>query len=239
LLRKARGIAHKWIHDLGPKLDTTEDDTTRNNLRRRMCALAATCSSTYDVSFEHVPWTFASDDDIAIALHCAVVLRDNTPSVIEDDESCYLNQLLNRHDRLFHFLEPFLHERIQSNPSGFDRGLAIIWPGFRRIPSSNWHLLPSPNSRWISCTVEGGQKVHYNLLTGQTLIDGKPLGRLPQEIIKHLTYASVLGTVCPYSDVCAFTHIHVAPQRILEVVPADVPGMDFMTRSQVSGYQVG
>ena len=27
-------------------------------------------------------------------------------------------------------------------------------------------------------------------------------------------------------------------QKILEVGPADVPGMDFMTRSTVSGYQV-
>ncbi len=166
-----------------------------------MCALAATCSSTYDVSFEHVHRTLASDDDIAIALHCAVVLHDNTPSVL----GCYLTRLLNRYHRLLHFLEPFLQECIQSNPSGFNRGLAIIWPGFRRQASSNWHTLPSPNSRWTSCTAEGGQEVGYNLLTGQTLIGGKPLGRLPQEIIKHPTYASVLGTVCPpYSGV----HIH-------------------------------
>jgi hypothetical protein len=27
-------------------------------------------------------------------------------------------------------------------------------------------------------------------------------------------------------------------QRILDVAPADIPGMDFMTRSTVSGYQV-
>jgi hypothetical protein len=27
-------------------------------------------------------------------------------------------------------------------------------------------------------------------------------------------------------------------QRVLDVVPADVPGMEFMTRSTVSGYQV-
>src|ERR1700761_1410107 len=28
-------------------------------------------------------------------------------------------------------------------------------------------------------------------------------------------------------------------QRVLDVVPADIPGMEFMTRSNVSGYQVG
>ncbi len=240
MLRNARGITHKWIRGLGSKLDTAEDDTTRNNLRRQMCALAATCSSTYDVSLEHVPWALACDDDIAIALHCAAVVRDNTPFILHVDDSCHLKPLLKRHYRLLHFLEPFFQERVQSNSSGFDRGLATIWPGSRRLTHLNWHTLPSPNSRWITCTVEGDQGVHYNLLTGQTLISGKQLGRLPRGIISHSTYASILGTVCPcYSDSCSFRHIHVLPQRILEVVPADVPWMDFMTKSDVSGYQVG
>ncbi|KAH9160220.1 hypothetical protein EDB89DRAFT_2117301 [Lactarius sanguifluus] len=220
LLRKARGAAHKWIVELGSKLDMIEDETSRTNSRRRLCKLAATCFSTYGVCLEHVPWMLVSDDDIAIAVHCAAIVHDNTPSILKDDHSRYLNRLLNRHRRLLHFLEPSLRECVQSNPSGFDQGLVTLWPGFRRQTSSDWHVLPSPNSRWISCIVEGGHEVHYNLLTGQLLIGGKPLGRLPQEIIRHSTYASVLGA------------------RILDVVPADIPWMEFMTRSNVSGYQI-
>ncbi len=194
-LRKARSVAHRWINELGSKLETIDDETARTNLRRRLCILAATCFSTYDVCLEHVPWALSNDSDIAIAVHCAVIVHDNTPSILEDDDSRYLIRLLNRHRRLLHFLEPSLREGVQSNPSGFDHGLASLWPGFRRQTSSNWHVLPSPNSRWISCIVEGGQSVHYNLLTGQLLIGGNPFGRLPQEIIEHSTYASVLGTV--------------------------------------------
>ncbi|KAH9017600.1 hypothetical protein EDB84DRAFT_1276503 [Lactarius hengduanensis] len=220
LLQWARSVAYKWVNELGSKLDITEDETSRTNLRRRLCTLAATCFSTYDVCTEHVPWMLASDDDIAIAVHCAVIVHDNTPSILEDDHSRYLIRLLNRHRRLLHFLEPSLRECVQCDPLSFDQGLAGLWPGFRRQTSSNWHVLPSPNSRWISCVVEGGQEVHYNLLTGQLLIGGKPLGRLPQEIIEHSTYASALGS------------------RILGVVPADIPGMEFMTRSNISGYQI-
>ncbi|KAH9170112.1 hypothetical protein EDB89DRAFT_2114928 [Lactarius sanguifluus] len=217
LLRKARSVAHKWIHELSSKLDTAEEDTSRATLRRRLCTLAATCCSTYDVCPEHVPSTLTSDNDIAIAVHCTVIVHDNTPSILEDD---YLIRLLNRHRRILHFLEPHLREGVQSNPSGFDNGLASLWPGFRRQTTSNWHALPRPNSRWIFCTVEGGQEVHYNILTGQLLIGGNPLGRLPQDIIQHSTYASVLGT------------------RVLDVVPADIPEMEFMTRSNVYGYQI-
>ena len=171
----------------------TEEETLRTNLRRRLCTLAATCFSTYDVCLDHIPWTLASDNDIAIAVHCAIIVHDNTPSTLQDDH-CFV-WLLNRHHRLLHILEPFLRKDVQSNPSGFDHGFASLWPGFRRQISSNWHVLPSPNSRWIACIAEGGQEIHYNLLTGQLLIGGKPLGRLPQEIIEHSTYTSVLGAV--------------------------------------------
>ncbi|KAH9061808.1 hypothetical protein EDB83DRAFT_2506594 [Lactarius deliciosus] len=217
LLRKARSVAHKWIHELGSKLDMVEEETSRATLRRRLCTLAATCLSTYDVCPEHVLSTLTSDNDIAIAVHCAIIVHDNTPLIPEDD---YLIRLLNRHRRLLHFLEPHFREGVQSNPSGFDNGLASLLPGFRRQTISNWHALPRPNSRWIFCTVEGGQEVHYNILTGQLLIGGNPLGRLPQDIIQHSTYASVLGT------------------RVLDVVPADIPEMEFMTRSNVYGYQI-
>ncbi|KAH9028426.1 hypothetical protein EDB83DRAFT_2526320 [Lactarius deliciosus] len=220
LLRKARSVAHKWTHELSSKLDTTEDETSCINLRQRLCILAATCFSTYDVCLEHVPSTLDSDADIAIAVHCAVIVHDNTPSILKDDHSRYFNRLLNRHRRLLHSLEPSLREFVQSNPLGFDQGLASLWPGFRRQISSNWHVLPSPNSRWISCIVDGGQEVHYNLLTGKLLIGGNSLGRLPQDFVQHSTYAGLLGT------------------RVLDVVPADVPDMAFMTRSNVSGYQI-
>ncbi|KAH9019095.1 hypothetical protein EDB84DRAFT_1275959 [Lactarius hengduanensis] len=222
LLQRARSVAHKWINEIDSKLDMTEDEPSRTNLRRRLCTLAATCFSTYDVCLEHVPQILASDDDIAIAVHCAVIVHGNTPSNLEDNHSRYLIRLLNRHHRLLHLLEPSFRKCARSNPLGFDHGFAMLWPGFRRQTSSNWQAVPSPNSRWFSCTMDGGQEVHYNLLTGELLIGGNPLGRLPQEIIEHPTYKCALGTV----------------SRVLDVVPADIPEMEFMTRSNVFGYQI-
>ena len=242
MLRKARGVAYKWIKELGSKLEITEDETSCTNLRQRLGILAATCFSTYDVCLEHVPSTLSNDSDVAIAVHCAVIVHDNTPSIHGADDSRYLARLLNRHQRLLHFLEPFLRDAVQSNPSGFDHGLASLWPGFRRKTSSNWHVLANPNSRWISCVAEGGQEVHYNLLTGQLLIGGNPLGRLPQDIIQHSTYANILGTVSVIIiliDGCLVRLFTYPLQRVLNVVPADIPDMEFMTRSNVSGYQVG
>ncbi len=191
---------YKWIDELNVKLDIAEDEKSCTSLRQRLCTLAATCFSTYDVCLKHTPSILATDDDIAIAVRCAGVFFDNVHSTIE-------YRLLNRHHRLLHFLEPLLCERVQSNPSGFDSGITSLWPGFHRQTSSNWQVLSDASSRWISCTMEGGQEVHYNLLTGELLIGGKPFERLPQEIIQHSTYANVLGAV---SVLAIVTHTYSA-----------------------------
>ncbi|KAH8989920.1 hypothetical protein EDB86DRAFT_3235448 [Lactarius hatsudake] len=196
LLRKARSVAHKWIHELSSKLGHRLKKT------RRAPPCAATCLSTYDVCPEHVPSTLASDNDIAIA----------------DD---YLIRLLNRHRRILHFLEPHLREGVQSNPLGFDKRLwQVCGLGSAGRQLQIGMRSPGLTHGGFFCTVEGGQEVHYNILTGQLLIGGNPLGRLPQDIIQHSTCASVLGT------------------RVLDVVPADIPEMEFMTRSNVYGYQM-
>ncbi len=171
----------------------TDDDMSRD-LRQRLRTLAATCFSTYDVCVDHVPSILSSADDVAVAVHCAGIIFDNTPgsSFVEHGD---LGRLLNRHHRLLHFLEPFFREAVCSDPTGIDQGLTHLWPGFRRQASSNWQVFPNPNSRWIACTVDSGQGVHYNLLTGQLLVGGKPRGKLPREIINHPTYVKVLGAV--------------------------------------------
>jgi hypothetical protein len=240
LLRKVRTVTHEWINQLGSKLDMTQDETSRAKLHLRLCSLAATCLSTFDVCLEHVPNVLFSDDDFAIAVRCAVIVHDSTPSV-RDDVSPYLARLLNRHHRLLHFLEPFFLKGLRSNPSGFDCALARLWSGCRRQRFSTWRVLPAPNSRWIFCITEGGQEIHYDILTGQLLVNGQPLGRLPKEILEHFTYTSILGKVSIQivSIRLQSMLIPMPPwQTVLDVVPADVPGMEFMSRSIVSGYQV-
>jgi hypothetical protein len=167
--------------------------------------IAATCFSTFDVcsDSEHVTTILATEEDFSIAMECAVTVHDNTPPSLSKDDSLYLTRMISRHRRLLHYLEPIFSQSSLTFPDqakllhagAFDNALARLWLGFRRRNSSSWHALPRPNSRWVSCAAEGGHEVHYDLLTGQLLINGKPLGRLPQEIVDHPTYVSLIGTV--------------------------------------------
>ena len=204
LLREARNLTYRWISEVGKKLESTDDGPSCAVLQRRLCMLAATCFSTFDVCSKYIPVSLASDEDITIAIQCAVIVYDNTPPSLSAGNSFYLIQMISRHRRLLHYLEPIFSQSLPSaagdqanllHACAFDCALSLLWLGFRRKSSSSWHALPGANSRWISCIAEGEHEVHYDLLTGQLLINGKPLGRLPQKIVEHPTYASVLGTV--------------------------------------------
>ena len=157
--------------------------------------IAATCFSTFDVCAGHVHAVLATEEDFSVAMHCAVIVHDNKPPSLSDGNSPYFARMLSRHRRLLHHLEPTFCQSGEtglSHAGALDDALKRL--GYRRDISSHWHALPEPKSRWISCDTEGGQ-VHYDVLTGKLLVDGIPLGRLPQEIVEHPTYASVLGTV--------------------------------------------
>jgi hypothetical protein len=150
-----------------------------------------------------MPATLVSEEDFSIAMQCAVIVHDNTPSSPSGDDSLYLTRMLSRHRRLLHYLEPTLSE---SSPpvrgrakllhaEAYDHALARLWPGNRQGNSSNWHVLRKQNSRWISCVTSGGQQVHCDILTGELLVGGKPSGRLPQRIVEHAAYKSIFGAV--------------------------------------------
>ncbi|KAG1772223.1 hypothetical protein EV702DRAFT_951719, partial [Suillus placidus] len=77
-----------------------------------------------------------------------------------------------------------------------------------------WRAPPAPSSRWLVMQTapsrsQSPQAVHYNLIHGRLLVDGKPLGRLPSIIVQHPIYQAIFG------------------DQVLDIVPADIPGMEY------------
>ena len=199
-------MTYRWTFAIRKKLESTQDGTIRAGLQQRLWMLAATCFSTFDACPEHKPTLLADYKDFSIAMQCAIIVYDNAPPSVSDKDSSYLTRMLCRHRRLLHDLELIFR---LSDPADADQARLLHGGAYNHALShlslglrcsSSWHMLPRPNPRWISCMTEGRQKVHYDLLTGQLLIDGKQLGRLPQEIVEHPTYASIFGAVSGQSQ---------------------------------------
>lgn len=204
LLQRARQITYNWMQEIQGKIDgvSGDDDSALGRIQRQACEMAAICRSTYDVDAgAHLARLLSSCTDVAILVECAMVIHRNTPSSGFGESFPDLQRLLDRDRRLSHHVESTLAKCISTNRSGLDKAISSIWSDYPRLSGSEeWRQLPKPNTRWVTSLtkcVDGqhAQIVLYNMLNGKLLIDGKPLGRLPQEILGHPIYKRVFGQV--------------------------------------------
>jgi hypothetical protein len=84
----------------------------------------------------------------------------------------------------------------------------------------------------------GEQYVDWDILHGTLLVNGNPVGRLPDLITSHATYVRTFGQVVETLHLMTEGELNIF-QRILDVIPSAVMGYDYSTRSCVQGYQVG
>lgn len=240
LLRNVRNVTFRWTRELSTKLQQSVDEHKIREFQHRVCEMAATCRGTYDVDPDHVPSLLESPEDVAILVECAIYVHSNTPSSLTN-VTTYFKRLLDRDRRLSQSLEASLCQQIGEHREGLDHAIAKIWSSYR--PGSSWQQLETPNDRWLCSTAASevgleSQYIQFNLLEGQLLVNGKPLGRLPQTIVKHPTYTRIFGQVgevlymlWPVECLCVL-------QKILDIVPTNFPSMDFATRYPIFGYQV-
>ncbi|TDL21949.1 hypothetical protein BD410DRAFT_898545 [Rickenella mellea] len=223
LLKQARKVTFQWMDQLAGKLQIHRSDEELSEFQWRICEMAATCRSTYDVDLIHLQKLLSSEHDVDILVQCAVTCHNKSPPdfyKLSSDRK----QFLTRDRRLSYTLEKVLSTAIiNQRRSGLDLAIRAIWDAYR--PGLPWTQLPKPNDRWfVSRTAQGfGQKsqlVHYNVMDGQLLIDGKPLGCLPSDMVRKATYNRIFG------------------QTVLDIIPSDMPGMEFKARHLISGYEV-
>ena len=196
LLRAMRRRVFSWVTDLSNKLTGTHGDEELRGLLRDTTAI---CRSTFDVDPAMIRNDLCSAEDVEILLSSAILLHDNTPGKVSSLPT-HSRLLLDRDRRLSLALENVLSDilRTHTDNRGIDLAVGRVWPLYR--PGSQWKPLQHSNSLWFSCTTASttsqcSQVVSFNLLDGLLLVDGKPLGRLPDAIVRHPLYNLVFGKV--------------------------------------------
>ncbi|KAG2357480.1 hypothetical protein BDR07DRAFT_1490680 [Suillus spraguei] len=221
LLRRIRTATFTLLTQLSEKMQASNDETVSRDLQGRVRDMAVTCRSTFDVDGD-ASLLLTSNDDIKVFSYCAVMIHDNTPSQL-GGLSQHSKLLLERDKRCCHALEPAIRQYAELHREGLDRALAMIWGSYR--PGTSWRAMTAPNSRWLMAQTkpsnsQSPQDVHINLISGCLLVDGKQLGRLPPMIVQHPTYRSIFG------------------DQVLDIVPADICGMEYATRGNLCDHQV-
>ncbi|THU82236.1 hypothetical protein K435DRAFT_844470 [Dendrothele bispora CBS 962.96] len=223
LMRSARKVTHNWMRNLWRDPADTADEKLLAERQKTILEMALACRSTYDVDERHLKNFLSNPEDISVFLECSVLKSDN--ALAWDTLPERVQRLLLRDQRLSHFIEPALTSIISQDQRGVDDAITAIWPTYRANQRKPWKSLGGSNDRWIvSATTSDAnsreQFVYLNVLDGKLLVDGKPLTRLPLKITEHDTFKRILGS------------------RLLEIIPSDVPGLEFASRDEIFGHQV-
>lgn len=222
MLKRIRAIVRGWIGALRDLLHNATKDIQVQNLQHRLLKAAMLCKLTYDVDSNHVLKVLDSDTDLSTWVVCCVLVRENVPSDATP-MSPYTRRMYLHDLKMTHALYEDAHRLvIASRNQGLSQGVSKVWPGFQSA-SNAWKALRIPNERWVTTQTKASsgcasQTVLYNVLDGELLVDGRPLGRLPREYLNKESYRRVFGA------------------QILNVFAADMPGMAYMTAQEVHGY---
>ena len=179
---------------------------------------------TYDIDACHVDSSMKNSADVQQWVFFSIVVHNNSPPS-ENKLPKNIRRLL-LHDKSISVAQEVKVFTLTSEAGndGLDRAVRQIWSDYE--PSLHpWTRLKSPNQRWLqrrTCVVKGqnSQIVWYNLLDGQLLVGGRPMGRLPPEYSHSGLYRRIFGS------------------QIFPVLSSAMPGMFYMTARGVKGHQL-
>lgn len=208
-LANCRDTCLGWLTTLQDKVASASNSAVRTDFMKRCLQIALVCLSSFDVERKFLYGILAeSGGDF---LRCLIRAWETKSGAQSED--IMLEILMLRSKRLALRALPILAENLSENRLRFDQALGHDWQS-----DQPWEL---EDKCWASNKAQAGRgaKVHLNLLTGELIMNGHPLSRLPSEYESHPDY-KLFGS------------------RRLEILPCSEPGMQFSARSKVDGHQV-
>ncbi|KAM0540722.1 hypothetical protein ACHAPJ_013526 [Fusarium lateritium] len=216
LLSRCREISYRWLMTLIEKVQGTSDDAQRKEFSETALNIATICVETFNIDDEILQPVLADAQQASYLIEASVIIYNNFVLTKKSRDPLYDAML----DRVRHTLHrarsTLVHEVISKGNACLDLAISRGWPGFSRV--ADWSITPS-TCYWFE-TISGRRSVHLSILTGELLVNGSPLSRLPRDYEVHEDYQRLFGSM------------------ILDVMPSDLPGMRFSATRAFHGYTV-
>ncbi|KAI0547073.1 hypothetical protein F4679DRAFT_598040 [Xylaria curta] len=217
LLSTLRTGAFAWVQLLRDK--SYEAATQDDNIffKSKSVEVALICASCFDVEEHHLSKILASDTDASVFVQCSILIQEGKP-VYDSNSELTLACLSLRFRRLLYRSLPIL----STSHSGISDAVRKSWSAYR--PGGGWRVAGN-TTHWLVIDTapdsKGSQsQVHYNLLSGELLVNGIPLSRPPREYENHPMWHVLFG------------------RTAVEVMPTSAAAMQFSAKRQYKGYEV-
>ncbi|GAA93193.1 similar to An08g12160 [Aspergillus luchuensis IFO 4308] len=219
-----RKISFGWVMTVGEEAGATDSNDHRNDLIASAAYLALMCVGTFDCENSHLERILRNDLDASVFIQCSMVIHDRK-GLLKRVSSCLLPILYYRWQNIaFRGHRILVNNTIHGRRTALDRAIHRTWAAYR--PGSPWTAASSGTQCCLHAQVMGesggasGVGVYVNLLTGQLLINGRPLARLPSEFERHKTYQSLFG------------------HSLVEVMPSDLSGLEYSAQRLHMGQTI-
>ncbi|KAI0536541.1 hypothetical protein GGR58DRAFT_528215 [Xylaria digitata] len=206
-----------WVELLRDKSykAATQDDSIYFRLKSADVALI--CASCFDVKECHLSKILASDNDASIFVQCSILIQGGKRTYDPASELT-LACLSLRFRRLLYRSLPILSK----THSGISDAVRKSWSAYR--PGGKWRVACNTTHWLVTETAPGNEgvqfQVHYNLLSGEHLVNGIPLSHPPREYEDHPMWSVLFG------------------RTAVEVMPTSAAAMQFSAKRQYEGYDV-
>ncbi|KAG5659563.1 hypothetical protein KAF25_002122 [Fusarium avenaceum] len=216
LLSECRRISHHWMLILIRKVQDTADDMQRKEFSESALDVAMICVQTFNVDERHLEDILGNSKQASLLVESSIVINNTT---LANNKAQGLFQRI-MDDRTYYTLHRtrsiLVDEVISRGNTCLDLAIKRSWPDFSR--TTDWSLASS-TFYWLE-TNSGQRQVHFNVLTGELLVNGDPLSRLPRDYTIHEDHSRLFGSM------------------ILDVRPSDVSGMRFSATREFLGYTI-
>ncbi|KAF5540059.1 hypothetical protein FNAPI_10599 [Fusarium napiforme] len=214
LIVKCREVSYKWVMNPLSKVQDIEHRTEREEFLEAAVHIALVCAETFNLEGEHFEQVLASEQQAAILLEILIITHNNV-DFEQLQKDALFGIMLDRYKVTMHRGLPILVSEITSKRSlCLDIAIKRRWPEYAR--EGEWSIV---SDHWATETT-GNLQVHVSLLTGELLVNGTPVSRLPRKYGTHAEYRKLFRSAT------------------MEVMPSNLPGMSFCATRMFHGYTV-
>ncbi|KAF5023030.1 hypothetical protein F66182_4914 [Fusarium sp. NRRL 66182] len=216
LLNHCRDISYKWLMRLIIKIQDTSDDVQRKEFLETALNIAMICMETFNMDDKFLQKVLADAQQASILVEASLIIHNSSSGNAASQDPLHGIMRERVRQTLHRSRYVMVHEVALKGNNCVDLAIQRNWPDYSRTTA--WSLA-SATCYWLQ-TKSGQRTVHLSLLTGELLINGSPLARLPRHYELHDDYKRLFGCM------------------ILDVMPSDLAGMRFSATKSFQGYSV-
>lgn len=224
LLLRIRRITLTWISRLRHETRTTHEADVAERTARYSFMSALLCRRTFAPQAHN--GTDLDGDSFKSFVEATLAMQENLVVDLSRFTTATRNMLI-RDIKMSYRMRSMVRRLAMRYPSSLQSAIDTVWPNPNDAPRpyTAWSSLSPPYDWWVTSTVPAipksvPQTVHYHLLTGHLLVDGKPLGKLPADIRDSEVLKGLFGN-----------------QRLV-AFPSNLAGMSYMLGVPKNGYHI-